>query len=221
MSEKAPTYGGGPRSLADQAYDRVEELIVTLDLPPGHIFSESDLSGQIGIGRTPLREALQRLASEGMVRSLPRLGMQVTQIDASEYLDVLETRGVLDALLAEQAAHRASPEERMAMREGMEQILRAAHSGDEHAFLQADRQADRLMEQAAGNPWAARATAALHGHCRRFWSAHRHHADMVQSAALHAAVLQQVVEGNPANAGQACKALIAYLTSFAKDALDL
>lgn len=221
MSEKAPTYGDGTRSLADQAYDRVEELVVTLELPPGHIFSESDLSAQIGIGRTPLREALQRLASEGMVRSLPRLGMQVTEIDANEYLDLLETRGVLDALLAEQAAHRASPAERDAIRDGMEHMITSAHAGDEHAFLKADRMADRLIEQAAGNPWAARATGALHGHCRRFWMAHRHRTDLAQSAALHAAVLQQVIEGNPANAGQACKALIAYLTSFAKDALDL
>ncbi len=221
MSEQAPPYAGAVRSLADQAYDRVEELIVTLDLPPGHIFSESDLSDRIGIGRTPLREALQRLASEGMVRSMPRLGMQVTEIDATEYLDLLATRGVLDALLAEQAAHRATPAEREAIKDGIEEMISAAHAGDEHAFIQADREADRLMEQAAGNPWAARASGALHGHCRRFWMAHRHRADMTRSAALHAAVLHQVVEGNPENAGQASQTLIAYLTSFAKDALDL
>jgi len=220
MSEQAPPYAAA-RSLADQAYDRVEELIVTLELPPGHLFSESDLSERIGIGRTPLREALQRLASEGMVRSMPRLGMQVTEIDATEYLDLLATRGVLDTLLAEQAAHRASPSEREAIKEGIEQMISAAHAGDEQAFIQADRQADRLLEQAAGNPWAARASGALHGHCRRFWMAHRHHTDMAQSAALHAAVLQQVVEGNPENAGKACGTLIVYLTAFAREALDL
>jgi DNA-binding GntR family transcriptional regulator len=220
MSEQAPTYAA-PRSLADQAYDRVEELIVTLALPPGHLFSESDLSEQIGIGRTPLREALQRLASEGMVRSMPRLGMQVTEIDATEYLDLLATRGMLDTLLAEQAAHRASPAEREALLGGIEEMILAAHAGDEQAFIQADRRADILMDEAAGNPWAARASGALRGHCRRFWMMHRHHADMAQSAALHGAMLQQVVEGNTANAGKACNRLIAYLTAFAKDALNL
>ena len=210
-----------PVSLSEQAYDRVEELIITLALPPGHIFSEGELSEQIGIGRTPLREALQRLASEGMVRALPRRGMQVTEIDATEYLNLLETRGVLDALLAQQAARRASPGERDALRAGIERMIEAAHAGDEAAFLQVDRAADRLIEQAAGNPWAARATGALHGHCRRFWMAHRDRSDMAQSAALHAAVLLQVVEGNPENAGQASGTLIAYLTSLAREALDL
>ena len=210
-----------PLSLAEQAYDRIEELMVTLALPPGHIFSAEELSEQIGIGRTPLREALLRLASEGMVRVLPRRGMQVTEIAATEYLNLLETRGVLEALLAQQAARRASPGERDALKAGIERMIEAAHAGDEAAFLQADRAADRLIEQAAGNPWAARATDTLHGHCRRFWMVHRDRSDMAQSAALHAAVLQQVVEGNPENAGQASGTLIAYLTSFAREALDL
>ena len=67
MSETSPPYAT-PRSLAELAYDRVEELIVTLALPPEHIFSEGELAERIGIGRTPLREALQRLAQEGLVQ---------------------------------------------------------------------------------------------------------------------------------------------------------
>ena len=221
MSESSPPYAATPRSLSELAYDRVEELVVTLALPPGHIFSEGDLAERIGIGRTPLREALQRLAQEGLVRALPRRGMQVSEIDAADYLNLLETRGVLDALLAQQAAHRAGPAERSALTGCMERMLTAARSGDDNAFLQADREADLILEKASGNVWAARAAGALHAHCRRFWTAHQHLADPSQSAALHAAVLHQVAEGNPEAAGQASGALIAYLTSFARTALNL
>ncbi len=221
MSESSPPYMAPIRSLAEQAYDRVEELIVTLALPPGHIFSEGELAERIGIGRTPLREALQRLAQEGMVRALPRRGMQVTEIDAADYLNLLETRGVLDGLLARQAAHRAGPAERAMLKDCVERMLTAAHNADERTFLQADREADLLLEKASGNVWAARSAGALHGHCRRFWTAHRHLADPAQSAALPAAFLHQVAEGNPEAAGQAAGALIAYLTSFARTALNL
>ncbi|MDA0873859.1 MAG: FCD domain-containing protein, partial [Bacteroidetes bacterium] len=118
-------------------------------------------------------------------------------------------------------AHRAGPAERAALADCVERLLTAAHAGDDAAFLQADREADLLLEQASNNVWAARAAGALHGHCRRFWSAHRHLADPAQSAALHAAVLHQVAEGNPEAAGQASGALIAYLTTFARSALNL
>jgi DNA-binding GntR family transcriptional regulator len=60
-----------PPTLADQAYDAVEALIVTLELAPGSVFSEAELSERVGIGRTPLREALLRLTAERLVVSLP------------------------------------------------------------------------------------------------------------------------------------------------------
>ena len=221
MSETSPPYAPAQRSLADQAYDRVEELIVTLVLPPGHIFSEGDLSERIGIGRTPLREALQRLAADRMVVALPRRGMQVTDIDAEDYLSLLETRGVLDGLLARQAARRAGPAERDALHACVERMGRASMAGDDMAFLQADREADLLIEQASRNPWAASGTASLHVHCRRFWMQHRHRADMSRSAALHAAVIQHVADTDEEKAGQASGRLIAYLDEFARSALDL
>lgn len=75
MSEAATSYLTGGRtqgtSLAEQAYDAVERMIVTLDLAPGSVFTEAELAESIGIGRTPLREALQRLAAAHLVQALP------------------------------------------------------------------------------------------------------------------------------------------------------
>ena len=70
-------------SLTDRAYAALEEMIVTLQLAPGTAISESDLSGHLGIGRTPIREALQRLAREKLVSIFPRRGIFVSPIDVA------------------------------------------------------------------------------------------------------------------------------------------
>ncbi len=75
------TDGRNRESLTDRAYKRVEELVVTLQLEPGSVLSESALAQDLGIGRTPIREALQRLTREGLVVILPRKGILVSEIN--------------------------------------------------------------------------------------------------------------------------------------------
>lgn len=101
-----------PRTLNEEAYRRIEELIVTLELAPGSVVSEATLGDRIGIGTTPIREALQRLAREHLVQILPRRGVIVTAVDVGQQLRVLETRRELDRLIARAAATRATPAER-------------------------------------------------------------------------------------------------------------
>ena len=99
-------------TLTEQAYYRLEEMIVTLKLAPGAILSEQTLSVDLGIGRTPIREALQRLAREGLVLVLPRKAILVTDTDPRKQLLVLEVRRELERLLARASAERASVAER-------------------------------------------------------------------------------------------------------------
>src|SRR3954451_14174584 len=87
-------------TLSDRAYRDIEELIVTLQLPPGSAVSEGLLSRRLGIGRTPIREALQRLARESLVQILPRRGIMVTQINARTQLRLLEARREVERLVA-------------------------------------------------------------------------------------------------------------------------
>ena len=82
--------------LADKAYRLLEELIVTLTLPPGSILSEPELSEKLAIGRTPIREALQRLAADSLVLIQPRRAIIVSDVHVSEHLVVLETRRILE-----------------------------------------------------------------------------------------------------------------------------
>lgn len=95
-----------PQSLTDQAYAALEEDVVTLALEPGQVLSESARATSPGIGRTPVREALQRLAREGLIMVLPRRGIMVSHIDVRKQLELLRVRRELERLIAELSAQR-------------------------------------------------------------------------------------------------------------------
>lgn len=217
----AVSASNGRESLADQAYDLVERMIVTLELQPGTVFSEVELSEIIGIGRTPLREALQRLAGDRLVVALPRRGMMVTEINGSEYLALLDTRRVLDSLIAVRACRRSTPEQRRLLKKCADEIRIAAGEDDMDAFMRLDRSCDDILEKSARNPFAAQLVAPLHAHCRRFWSMYKHDGDLTQSASLHAAIMEAVVDAEENRAREASDRLIDYLEHFTREALEL
>jgi DNA-binding GntR family transcriptional regulator len=82
--------GGGSPSLAEQAYRKLEEMIVTLELPPGATLSEASLSQKTGFGRTPIREALKRLEHQGLVTSMPRKGLIVRDMKVEDQFTLVE-----------------------------------------------------------------------------------------------------------------------------------
>src|SRR5262245_65347722 len=107
----------GSGTLTDRAYRELEEQIVTLRLKPGEFLSEYALASSLRIGRTPIREALQRLGREGLVTILPRKGILVAETDPRRQLLVLEVRRELERLLSRLGAQRASEEQRRRFRE--------------------------------------------------------------------------------------------------------
>jgi len=98
--------------LTEWAYRRIEELIVTLQLPSGQVLSESELIEELGIGRTRVREALQRLAFEGLVVIMPRRGVLVSEINHTKQLALPELRCEVERLVMRRAAGRTTDEER-------------------------------------------------------------------------------------------------------------
>src|SRR6201996_4879409 len=99
-------------TLTDKAYRALEEAIVTLRIPPGAVVSEAMLSRRLGVGRTPVREALQRLAREWLVGIMPRRGIIVSDIDPVRQLRLLEARREIERFLVRGAARRATPTQR-------------------------------------------------------------------------------------------------------------
>lgn len=204
-------------SLTRRAYRQLEEMIVTLELAPGRVLSESTLSEQLGIGRTPIREALQRLAMEGLVSILPRRGILVSEINVSKQLSLLELRREVERLIARTAARRATERERAAFKTLAEQLERTAIEKDEVAFMRLDRAFNHMTLAASRNDYAAGAMRLTQGLSRRFWYQHYKQAlDLPRCAKLHQAVAQAVAVGSPDAAAAASDQLIDYIEEFAR-----
>ncbi|MBL8699736.1 MAG: GntR family transcriptional regulator [Alphaproteobacteria bacterium] len=211
----------GAESLTDQAYRAIEELIVTLQLAPGTSASEAELSARVGIGRTPIREALQRLAREKLVAILPRRGILVSEINVGTQLRLLELRREVERLLVRRAARLATAEMRLrfaAIDKGMQA---AARTNDDLAFMRLDREFNLLCIDAAENEFAAAAMALMNGLSRRFWYQHyRRVADMPLAARLHGAVARAIAAGDAEAAAAASDRLVDYIAEFTRAAVD-
>lgn len=207
-------------TLNEEAYRQLEELIVTLALEPGCVVSEAVLSARLGIGTTPIREALQRLAREYLVQILPRRGVVVTSIDVRLQLQVLETRRELDRLIARCAARRATARELQLIGGLGEQIERTARNGDLHGFLRLDGELNHHAAHAARNEVAANAVATLHAVSRRFWFYHQADSGLsAETVARHVEVASAIASGDESRAAAASDALIEHLFEFARATL--
>lgn len=207
-------------TLTRQAHERLEEMIVTLELAPGSVVSEASLSAQLGIGTTPIREALQRLAREYLVQIFPRRGVVITAIDVRQQLLVLETRRELERLIARTAARRATPAERGAIAALADRIEGTAEDADARAFLRIDAELKALAARAARNDIAAEAIMPLHAVSRRFWF--YHHETFPAGRTVrerHVALARAIASGDEAAAAAASDQLIDDLSAFARSTL--
>ena len=162
----------GVQTLTEEAYVQIEELIVTLRLKPGEVLSEQALSASLKIGRTPIREALQRLVREGLIIVLPRKGILVSDINPRNQLLVLEVRRELERLLSRSGAERATKEEREQLVDTSRGMDQAGKSNDDIAFMRLDRELNHLLLEAGHNEYATRAMRLTQGLSRRFWYMH-------------------------------------------------
>jgi DNA-binding GntR family transcriptional regulator len=203
--------------LTEQAYRIIEEQIVTLRLKPGDILSEQMLSATFHFGRTPIREALQRLAREGLVTILPRKGILVSDLNPRNQLLVLEVRRELERLLSRVGAERATAGQRARLEEIAREMDRAAKTNDDIAFMRLDRELNELIVEAAHNDYAARSLKLLQGLSRRFWYMHyREAADLPLCARLHANQARAIAKGDGKLAAQAADKLVDYVQSFTR-----
>lgn len=207
------------QSLAEQAYEKIEEMIVTHKLKPGMVFTEADLIKRLDVGRTPVREALMRLAGQGLVVTIPRRGMMVTEINITNHLSLLETRRTLERLIAIRAARRANEEQRSALREYAGLMQKAAQANDLQEYMRIDHEFTQVMEEASGNPSAVNANSTLHVHCRRFWYHYHISEDLNYNARLHVQLMLAIVDSDEEGAAKAVDELLDYLVEFSANAV--
>jgi len=210
-----------PRGLTAQAYERIEELIVRLELRPGAAISEAELSARLDIGRTPVREALQRLAREHLVKILPQRGVLVSEIDIKRQLRLLEARREVERMVARYAARRANEVERTRFAELAKEFHATARTRDPARFMRADKEFNDLSLRAARNEFAAGAMGLMHGLSRRFWFLHHRQADDTETMAkLHGNLARAIATADETAAAQALDALIDHNEAFTRSTVS-
>ena len=192
------------RLASEKAYHLIKDKIITLELAPSTVIDEQALMKELGLGRTPIREALQRLNAEGLVHIVPRRGMFVTDISITDLQKVFEVRTVLAGFSARLAAQRATTDQIAQMEQvlhGLEQV----QSGDYKLLIDIDRRFQRLLYQAAGNEILAESLDHLYDLSLRIWYLVLHQLGDVRDAIEEH---QQVAEALKARDGARAEALI-------------
>jgi len=191
--------GATKESLVEVAHRELEKRFVTLELSPGSIWSESDLAELVGIGRTPVREALQRMASDQLVTVLKRAGILISTTSIQDQLCVLETRRALERLVSVRAAKCALADERRYLQDVADAIEQAGVRGDVFGYLQFHFETKHFVAQFARNPYAARALAPLHTFSQRFYFMyHRSFDNLEEVGHAHAELSRAIVSGDEA-----------------------
>lgn len=210
-------------SLTDRAYHLLEEQIVTLQLKPGEVLSESSLAKSLGIGRTPIREALQRLAREGgLVEILPRRGILVSSINVGDQLELLRVRREIERLMCQLAAARSTTQGRARFRQLAAAMDNAAQRNDDVEFMRLDQQFNQLLAQTCRNKYARKSMGLMQGLSRRFWYQHYKQAlDLPRCAKLHANCARAIADGDRGAVVSASDALIDYIEEFTRATLDV
>ena len=207
--------------LAEQALERLEEMIVTHELAPGSMWSEGALAALTGFGRTPVREALKRLENSHLVRIVQRHGVQITEINVEQQLLLLETRRELERLVASRAARRRSALEAIQFRQCAEALREAGRSGDVLAFFRIHQQSETLALRVSRNPFLATAITPCHAMSRRFYFLHHRTANDLRLACdHHADVLDAIARGDEREAAEAADAVLDYVEGFTRATLS-
>lgn len=123
--------------LTDQAYRQLRDAIVSLELQPGSTLDEKQLSASLGLGLTPIRDALKRLTLEKLAVSYPRRGTYVSRINIADEARLNEVRVQLEGLAASLAAERATKDERVRLLELLEDLETGSLERSDHTELDA------------------------------------------------------------------------------------
>jgi DNA-binding GntR family transcriptional regulator len=211
VAETAPNDIENSLTQSERAYRALERMIVTMKLEPGETLTEGALIERIGLGRTPVREAIQRLAWEGLLEVRPRSGIQIAPLDPADFPKVLAVRKGVEMLLAWGAASYASPEHDIQFGKVGKDMLAAASKRNVDAFLDADKAFDTVLGQAAANLYAARLAGPLQTHSRRFWFRRQRPDSLKLAAERHVALIEAIIARNENAAEQAAEDLIDHL----------
>ncbi len=205
-------------TLSEQAYEQLRQMIVRLDFAPGDVLREDDLRATLGLGRTPIREAIQRLAREQFVTVVPRQGIFVTGVDVGELSTLFETRTVLEPYTARLAAVRGTD----AAWDEMAAVLARTKDPDidDAELLDLDRQCHQIMWRSADNRFLLDTLDALYAQSDRLWHLYLSDVGHMDNAVdEHLAILDALRAGDADMAGALVEAHVRAFDAQIRDAV--
>ncbi|MET3921569.1 GntR family transcriptional regulator [Arthrobacter sp. UYEF20] len=216
--ENQPVAGNPDLSLAERAYRHLRDRLIMLEIRPGEAINDGQLAAELGIGRTPVREALKRLESDHLVVSYPRRGTFATTVDITELADVSDVRELLEPLAARRAATNASPDMRAELRNVARTIgaidAKPADKRDDimRELMRYDLTVHRLIYRAAGNPHLEDTLIRYDNLATRIWCLVLDKVPSVTGHITeHVELLEAIADGDADRAGQLA---LAHVSSF-------
>ncbi len=158
-----------PASLSHQAYQRLRDMIVTLQLAPGALVNEPALMDELSLGRTPIREALQRLACEGLVVLRPRRGAFVAGLSIVDLQQIFELRRTIEGYAASLAAERATEADLTAMAAALGALDAAGPDARPQTYIAIDRNFHRALARGAHNRFLESTLSRMYNLNLRLW----------------------------------------------------
>ncbi len=218
MSTLAKSRASAPRrsaprettsSLLDAAYEQIKHRITICAFRPGDYLNEAEISTMLGIGRTPVHQALDRLMVEGLVQVMPRKGIIVKPVSLDEVLQTIEVRLLNESYCVRLAADRASAGEMDELTSILERARMELASRDGERLMRLDREFHGALARSARNPVLADLLGRLHDRSLRFWilslTTPGHHLSVHEQ---HLAILAAIRDRDPDGAEQAMRAHI-------------
>lgn len=193
-------------SLRDTAYEAIKRRIITCDLKPGEVLSEGVLSTELDIGRTPIHQAIDRLAAEGLIDVLPRKGIMVKPISLNEIFDIIDIRLVNEAYCVRRVAELADAGDLARLTANLDATWEAAKTREIETMMNLDRAFHALLAASSRNAVLPDIMGNLHDRSTRLWfislRSNEHH---VRVCEQHAAVVEGIRKQDPDAAEKAIR----------------
>jgi DNA-binding GntR family transcriptional regulator len=208
------------RSLADKAYQTLVGKIVTLELHPGSVLTETQLMQDMRIGRTPIREAVQRLIAEGLVTHLPHRGMLVGEIRAADVQQINEFRAEIEGLAARLAATRMGQAQLDELQRMHGALDRSMLDLDSETFVEQDRMFHALLARGAENRYLEDVLTKLYNlHLRVWYYLFRKQGGLRETVQEHQEVIEALVRRDPEEAELAMRRYVMRLARKIRDVI--
>ena len=210
------------KTLAEKLYSIIEEKIVKLEFKPGTFLTESFLEKDLKCGRTPIREAIQRLSREGLVKVLPRKGLLVTEININDQLNLIQVRREIERLMAKLSAKNSTLLQRKKFKE-ISIAMKSCKKTDKTKFMKLDKEMNELLALSCDNEFVTRSIRIVAGLSRRFWFYRNKGVldDLPTMARLHSNVCDAIYSNNIKVAQEKTDRLMDYIEKFTKDSVQL